>query len=190
MSDGWIIPFVWCAGLAGAGLPGTVIGQAGLIITITAAAAMWLGAFFSAREADEDPDDARTWALYTEIGLSADTQELIREGMISDQAQWDQKIREDYQLSSAQHALQGAGWQIGTTYLLSGLLLLLPFFVVSEVQTAFYWSAGITAAGLLLLSFWRSRLLHLSFGACVLRYFSLAIVAAALAFFIGRQLAL
>lgn len=188
MSDGWIIPFVWTAGFAGAGLPATLIGQIGLAITVTAAIAMWLGTYFSAKEEAEDPHDARTWALYTEIGLSQDTQQIILQEMTEDERRWQQKIEQDYELSAAAQVLTGTGWQIALTYVLTGLLTLLPYFLMADTMRAFYWSMGITAAGLLLLSFFRSRLLNVSAGMSLLRYFSLASVASLLAFFIGQLL--
>lgn len=188
MSDGWIIPFVWTAGFTGAGLPVLIVGQIGLAVTVTAAIAMWLGSYFSAKEAQEDSHDERVWSLYTEIGLSRQTQQLIREGMEADEAQWQTKMKDDYQMQDATAGLKGAGWQMALTYTLSGSLTILPYFLIADTQTAFLWSAVITGAGLVFLSIARSRLLSLPLGMCLLRYFSLAVLAAAFSYFIGMQL--
>ena len=188
MSDGWIIPFVWTAGFTGAGLTAVLVGQIGLIITLTAAIAMWLGSYFSAKETQEDIHDERVWSLYTEIGLSKQTQQIIREEMVADEALWQKKMIDDYQLQDVAQGLSGAGWQIALTYVLSGMLTLLPYFLIRETKQAFLWSAAITAAGLFFLSVLRSRMLSLPLRMCLLRYFSLAIFAAAFSYFIGNQL--
>lgn len=188
MSDGWIVPFVLAAGLTGAGLTAGMVCQVGLAATLTAAIAMWLGTYFSAKEQAEDPDDEKMWQLYRHIGLSQETQQIIREEMAADEARWQQKMQEDYQLADARQIMTGTGWQIALAYVLSGLLSLLPFFFLAEAATALYWSAGITGGGLFILSVWRSRLLSLPLGACLLRYFSLAGITAAMAYFIGSQL--
>jgi len=184
-----MVPFILSSGLTGAGLSGAWIWQIGLAAIIVAAVALWLGSYFSAREQAEDPNDEKMWRLYNHIGLSTETQDLIRKEMAADEVRWQQKMAEEYELADAQQAMTGTGWQIAVAYVLSGVLALLPFTILPHSLTALFWSAGITALGLLLLSVLRSRLLGLPVAAGILRYFSLAGCGALCAYFVGSILA-
>ena len=155
MSDGLTVPFALAAGLTGATVGGGVIVTAGLAEIAAGAVAMGLGGYLAARtdaehyraeyrrelrETEETPDEERREVrlILTGQGLDPQTADTVVEALARDRHRWvDFMMRFELGLEKpdASRAPTSA-LTIGVSYIVGGLIPLLPYMLVRDIGAA------------------------------------------------------
>ena len=167
MSDGLTVPFALAAGLTGATLASGVIVTAGLAEIAAGAVAMGLGGYLAARtdaehyrteyrrelrETEETPDEERREVrqILTEQGLDRDTADTVVEALSRDRHRWvDFMMRFELGLEKPDAARAPASaLTIGVSYIVGGLIPLLPYMLVRDVGGALRASILLTVIAL------------------------------------------
>ena len=167
MSDGLTVPFALAAGLTGAAIGGSVIVTAGLAEIAAGAVAMGLGGYLAARtdaehyraeyrrelrETEETPDEERREVrqILTEQGLDRATADTVVEALSRDRHRWvDFMMRFELGLEKPDAARAPASaLTIGLSYMVGGLIPLLPYMLVRDIGTALWASIALTLVAL------------------------------------------
>src|ERR1700760_2706074 len=167
MSDGLTVPFALAAGLTGATVGGGVIVTAGLAEIAAGAVAMGLGGYLAARtdaehyraeyrrelrETVETPDEERREGrqILTEQGLARATADTVVEALSRDRHRWvDFMMRFELGLEKPDSARAPASaLTIGASYIVGGLIPLLPYMLVRDIGDALKASIVLTLAAL------------------------------------------
>jgi VIT1/CCC1 family predicted Fe2+/Mn2+ transporter len=155
MSDGLTVPFALAAGLTGTTVGSSVIVTAGLAEIAAGAVAMGLGGYLAARtdaehyraeyrrelrETEETPDEERREVrlILTEQGLDRATADTVVEALARDRHRWvDFMMRFELGLEKPDSSRAPASaLTIGLSYIVGGLIPLLPYMLVSDIGSA------------------------------------------------------
>jgi VIT1/CCC1 family predicted Fe2+/Mn2+ transporter len=155
MSDGLTVPFALAAGLTGATVGSSVIVTAGLAEIAAGAVAMGLGGYLAARtdaehyraeyrrelrETEETPDEERREVrlILTEQGLDRATADTVVEALARDRHRWvDFMMRFELGLEKPDSSRAPASaLTIGFSYIVGGLIPLLPYMLVRDIGGA------------------------------------------------------
>jgi VIT1/CCC1 family predicted Fe2+/Mn2+ transporter len=155
MSDGLTVPFALAAGLTGATAASHIIVTAGLAEIAAGAIAMALGGYLAARtdaehykseyrrellETEEAPDEERREVrqILTEQGLEAHIADTVVEALARDRHRWvDFMMRFELGLEKPDSArAPRSAITIGTSYIVGGLIPLLPYMLLSDIDVA------------------------------------------------------
>ena len=155
MSDGLTVPFALAAGLTGAAIGSGVIVTAGLAEIAAGAVAMGLGGYLAARtdaehyraeyrremrETVETPDEERREVrqILIEQGLERDMADTVVEALARDRHRWvDFMMRFELGLEKPDSARAPASaLTIGLSYVVGGVIPLLPYMLVRDIGTA------------------------------------------------------
>jgi VIT1/CCC1 family predicted Fe2+/Mn2+ transporter len=167
-ADGLTVPFALAAGLAGAVAQSHIVLTAGLAEIAAGAIAMGLGGFLAARsEADHyaselrreereinelpDHEEKEVIEILEEYGLERGEAERVMTGLRRDPKRWVQfMMRFELGLEAPKpgRALRSA-LTIGGSYFVGGLVPLTPYLLTSDIEPAFWASAGVTLLSLL-----------------------------------------
>ncbi len=167
LADGLTVPFALAAGLTGAAVSGTVIVTAGLAEIAAGAIAMGLGGYLAARtdaehykseyrrelrETVETPDEERQEVrmILIEQGLDLHLADTVVEALARDRHRWvDFMMRFELGLEKpvAGRAPVSA-LTIGISYIVGGLIPLLPYMLLGPLDRALGVSAAITLIAL------------------------------------------
>ena len=169
MSDGLTVPFALAAGLTGAAAGGRIIVTAGLAEIAAGAVAMGLGGYLAARtdadhyrseyrrelrETEETPDEERreVQLILTEQGLDRATADTVVAALTRDRHRWvDFMMRFELGLEKPDAARAPASaLTIGTSYIVGGLIPLLPYMLVADTARALLASIVLTLVALAL----------------------------------------
>ena len=177
MSDGLTVPFALAAGLSGAIAANHVIVTAGLAEVSAGAIAMGLGGYLAARtdsehykseyrreqrETEEMPAEEKgeVVAILREQGLDAEHAELVMAALARNQEKWVRfMMRFELGLSEPEpgRALASAG-TIGGSYIIGGLVPLLPYMLLADTELALRLSVLLTLVALFLFGAVKGRL--------------------------------
>lgn len=167
MSDGLTVPFALAAGLTGAIAQTDLIVTAGVAEIAAGSIAMGLGGFLAARgdsehyyseqlreereiEAIPEMEAEEVREIFKSYGLTNAESESVVASLRERPADWVRfMMRFELGLEEPQ---PGRAWRgaltIASAYIVGGLIPLLAYIVISDVQLALKWSAGSTFAAL------------------------------------------
>lgn len=167
MSDGLTVPFALAAGLTGATVGGGIIVTAGLAEIAAGAVAMGLGGYLAARtdaehyraeyrrelrETEETPDEERREVrlILTEQGLEREMADKVVEALARDRHRWvDFMMRFELGLEKPDSSRAPASaLTIGASYIVGGLIPLLPYMLVRDIGDALKASIMVTLLAL------------------------------------------
>lgn len=163
LGDGLIVPFAVSAGIAQ--IPGYALttGFAGLLLAFGGAVVMGLGGYYSINTIQQDAEQKYREERHTDrILANLDMEEYIgREAEHEHEAVEEAKARALEQTLRQQDLyIKNAGLfalVIGLAYLIGGVLVVLPYFFLSDVSQALLYSALITFVALVITGGIRSR---------------------------------
>jgi VIT1/CCC1 family predicted Fe2+/Mn2+ transporter len=205
MSDGLTVPFALAAGLSGAIHDTHIIVIAGLAEVAAGSIAMGLGGYLAGRteidhynaeekreayEVDNMPEKEKeeVRAIFADMGMSEATQIVVVEEMAKDKEKWIEFMMR-YELGlekpDAKRARKSA-INIGTSYVVGGLVPLSPYFFAASPAEGLRWSVVITIVCLFLFGFLKAKVTGQNPLGGAIKVTLIGSVAAAAAFFIAR----
>ena len=208
MSDGLTVPFALAAGISGAIASSHIVVTAGIAELAAGGISMGLGGYLAARtdsehyasekareerEIDEMPDAefAEVQKIFMDYGLSEDEARTVTTGVTSDRKRWvDFMMRFELGLErpDERRAPESAA-TIGGSYVIGGLVPLVPYMVIPTSTTALYWSAAVTFLALFAFGAVKGALTGVSWIKSAVQTVIIGGVAATVAFFIARAVA-
>ncbi|MEY5047541.1 MAG: hypothetical protein RLZZ175_900 [Bacteroidota bacterium] len=176
MSDGLTVPFALAAGLSGAVSDPTLVVTAGIAEVIAGSIAMGLGGYLSGKteiehyeselkreyyEVDVFPEKEKDEVreVFAEMGLSESSQELIVKELSQNKDKWvDFMMKFELGLEKPNiNRARNSAITIGTAYVVGGLIPLLPYVFVTNVQKGLLYSSVVTLMSLFLFGYFKSK---------------------------------
>jgi VIT1/CCC1 family predicted Fe2+/Mn2+ transporter len=208
MSDGLTVPFAIAAGMSGAAFASHVVIIAGLAEIAAGSISMGLGGYLSGRtdiehyeserrrevkETHEVPkvEKQEVSEILADFGLSEDQIPPVVEAISKERGRWVDfmmRFELDLEKPNPKRDLQSA-LTIGLSYALSGFIPLSPYIVIDSVQTALYYSAGLTLLTLLVFGYIKGKIMGVSAGRSALQTLLVGGLAAGAAFAIAQLIA-
>ena len=205
MSDGLTVPFALAAGISGAIMQSHIVVTAGFAELAAGGISMGLGGYLAARtdlehyaseerreedEIDKLPaqETAEVYDVFRGYGLSDEDAHRVTAGVTSDRKRWvDFMMRFELGLEKpdARRAPRSA-LTIGGSYVIGGLVPLVPYMLVHLSKPAFYWSSAFTLLALLVFGAVKGSLTGVSWLRSALQTVVIGGVAATAAFLIAR----
>ncbi|MDP9017958.1 MAG: VIT1/CCC1 transporter family protein [Candidatus Eremiobacteraeota bacterium] len=205
MSDGLTVPFALAAGISGAIAVSHIIVTAGVAELAAGGISMGLGGYLAARtdfehyhserkreleEVSKIPDEeAREVSkIFRDYGLSNEEADRITSSLTSDKKRWvDFMMRFELQLDQPdQKRAPISALTIGGSYVLGGLVPLLPYMIFQDATRALYFSAAFTLLALFLFGAIKGKLTGLAWIPSAFQTVAIGGIAAAVAFGIAR----
>ena len=205
MSDGLTVPFALAAGLSGAVQSTSLIVIAGLAEIAAGSIAMGLGGYLAGkteidhynaelkREYDEverlpHKEREEVKEFFAGIGLSEELQEKAVEEMCKDKHQWvDFMMKYELGLDKPDpKRARKSAFNIGFSYVVGGLIPLIPYFFVSSALAGLEISAVITIICLFIFGYFKSKVTGVNPLAGAIRVTLIGALAAGCAFAIAR----
>ncbi len=205
MSDGLTVPFALAAGISGAIAVSHIIVTAGVAELAAGGISMGLGGYLAARtdfehynrerkretdEVKEIPgEEAReVFKVFRDYGLSDDDSRRATAAITSDKSRWiNFMMRFELQLDEPdQKRAPISALTIGGSYVVGGLVPLLPYMIVHDATRALYFSAIFTLIALFVFGAVKGKLTGLAWLRSALQTVGIGGVAAAVAFIIAR----
>jgi vacuolar iron transporter family protein len=205
MSDGLTVPFALAAGLTGAIAASSIIVTAGLAEVAAGSIAMGLGGYLAARgdaehyhaelvrekqEIQDEPEKemAEVSQVLQEYGMTLEEATVFVERIQHRPEDWVQfMMRFELGLEEPNpHRVYKSAFTIGVSYLIGGMIPLLPYFFVAKAQTGLFWSAGITAIALLVFGGVKGKATGTNVGRSAMQTLLVGGVAAIIAFLVAR----
>lgn len=165
MSDGLVVPFALMAGLTGAMDQSESIIQTTCMATAACAVLMGIGGYHAGKsELDEgshrlQKKEERIKAFYANLDISPELQQIAVQEKIREDEAWTNMI-DCYALSeepASRFQYTKTGIRIGLSYLLSGLLPLIPYFFLNPSLKALPYSIAIALATLFALGYMKGK---------------------------------
>uniref|UniRef100_A0A0D9W5W1 Vacuolar iron transporter n=1 Tax=Leersia perrieri TaxID=77586 RepID=A0A0D9W5W1_9ORYZ len=176
VSDGLTVPFALAAGLSGASAPSSLVLTAGLAEVAAGAISMGLGGYLAAKsEADHyqremkreqeeiitvpDTEAAEIGEIMSQYGLEPHEYGPVVDGLRRNPQAWlDFMMRFELGLEKPdpKRAVQSA-LTIALSYVIGGLVPLLPYMFISTAQNAMLTSVGVTLVALLFFGYIKGR---------------------------------
>lgn len=205
MSDGLTVPFAIAAGMSGASVASHVVIIAGLAEIAAGSISMGLGGYLSGRtdiehyqterqrevrETQEVPEKEKqeVTEILGNFGLSAGQIPPVVKAISKNRKRWVEfmmRFELGLEKPDPRRALQSA-LTIGLSYALSGFIPLSPYVLTTRVQTALYYSAGVTLLALLAFGYIKGRVMGVSAWRSALQTVTVGGLAAAAAFGIAQ----
>ena len=177
MADGLTVPFALAAGLAGSVQTPALVVTAGLAEIAAGSIAMGLGGYLAARtdvehyrteharevrETVEMPGEERAEVerIFREQGLDGDVLESVVDTIIGDQTRWVNFMMR-YELGLEEpdaNRAHTSAITIALSYILGGLIPLMPYVICRNVQSALPVSIAVTMTALFLFGFGKAKL--------------------------------
>jgi vacuolar iron transporter family protein len=181
MSDGLTVPFALAAGLSGAVINTNIIVVAGLAEIAAGSIAMGLGGYLAGKteqdhykaelkreyeeiETKRDIEIAEVKQVFAEWGLSKQIQEQATNEIIQDKDKWVKfMMKHELHLDEPdpKRATKSA-FNIGLSYVVGGLVPLLPYFFVDNAMEGFKISVVITLCCLYIFGYFKSKITGVS----------------------------
>ena len=181
MSDGLTVPFALAAGLSGAVDSTGIIIIAGIAEIAAGSIAMGLGGFLAGKteqdhynselkreywEVDNLPDkeEEEVRVFFESLGLSKELQSKAVTELTKDKDRWvDFMMKYELNLDKPDpKRARKSAFNIGTSYIVGGLVPLSPYFLVSSTQQGLIISVIITLICLYVFGFFKSKLTGVS----------------------------
>lgn len=205
MSDGLTVPFALAAGLSGAVNSTSLIIIAGLAEVAAGSIAMGLGGYLAGRtevdhynselrrEYDEverlpEREKEEVREFFEHLGLSAQVQQQAVSELTKDKDRWvDFMMKHELGLEKPDEKRAGkSAFNIGISYVLGGLIPLLPYFFIKDPIEGLKLSAAITLVCLFLFGYFKSKMTGIPPFTGALKVMLIGAVAATAAFAIAR----
>jgi len=205
MSDGLTVPFALAAGLSGAVDNTSLIVIAGLAEIAAGSIAMGLGGYLAGqtemdhykaelrREYDEverlpEREKEEVREFFENLGLSKDVQEQAVTELTKDKDNWVHfMMKHELGLDKPdEKRARKSAFNIGMSYVVGGLVPLLPYFLVSNTFDGLKISALITLICLFIFGYFKSKMTGVPPISGALKVMLIGAVAAAAAFSIAR----
>lgn len=205
MSDGLTVPFALAAGLSGAVSSTHIVIIAGLAEIAAGSIAMGLGGYLAGKteldhyyaeqkreewEVDNLPDREKEEVriIFEEMGLSAETQNIVVEEIAKDKVKWvDFMMRNELGLEKPHpQRARNSALNIGVSYIIGGMVPLTPYFFVTAPVDGLKLSAIITVICLFIFGFFKAKATGQNPWGGALRVMFIGSAAASAAFFIAR----
>lgn len=177
MADGLTVPFALAAGLSGAVKDVNLIIIAGVAEIAAGSIAMGLGGYLAGkteqdhykselkREFDEierlpEVEKEEVREFFEGLGLSREVQLQAVAELIKDKDRWaDFMMKHELGLEKPDPKRAGkSAFNIGTSYIVGGMIPLSPYFFVEDGITGLTYSAGVTLICLLVFGYFKSKL--------------------------------
>jgi VIT1/CCC1 family predicted Fe2+/Mn2+ transporter len=205
MSDGLTVPFALAAGLSGAIAANNVIVTAGLAEVSAGAIAMGLGGYLAARtdvehyrseyaremrETEEMPQEERNEVaiILREQGLDHDQAEMVVTALTKNKEKW-VRFMMRFELGLTEPDPRRApisAATIGISYVVGGLVPLLPYMVLADTRSALKVSVVLTVLALMVFGAVKGRLTGVALFRAGFQTAVVGALAAAAAFLIAR----
>lgn len=175
MADGLTVPFALAAGLSGAVASSGLVVTAGLAEIAAGSIAMGLGGYLVAktdlehyaserlrelRETQHIPEREaeEVSEIFRGYGLRDEQIAPLIETLQANPTQWvDFMMRFELGLEEPDPTrARISAWTIALSYVVGGLIPLLPYMVVSEIRTALWWSVAVTPVALFVFGYVKS----------------------------------
>src|SRR5476651_1355055 len=177
MSDGLTVPFALAAGLSGAVSSSTLVVTAGIAEIIAGSIAMGLGGYLAGRteldhyqselkreyeEVERVPEQEKQEVkeVFASFGLSTQLQDQIADEMAKDKKAWvDFMMRFELGLEEPNpNRARISAITIGISYIVGGIIPLSPYILISNAQTALFYSVSVTLICLFVFGFFKSKM--------------------------------
>ncbi|GAB3759806.1 VIT1/CCC1 transporter family protein [Spirosoma pomorum] len=205
MSDGLTVPFALAAGLSGAVASSSLVVTAGVAEIVAGSIAMGLGGYLAGRtEVDHYESERRREVaevesvperekqevrdIFADMGLNAALQEAIADELAKDKTKWvDFMMKYELGLDEPdpRRATKSA-LTIGLSYVVGGLVPLLPYLMLSHPHDALVYSCGLTLLCLFVFGFFKSKVTGQPPVSGAIKVTIIGAVAAAAAFGVAR----
>lgn len=176
MSDGLTVPFALAAGLSGAVDSGHIIVTAGLAEIAAGTIAMGLGGYLAARtdyehfHSERDREERETLEIpeieaeevadiFRSYGLKESEVKIVTNAIRSDRKRWVDfmmKFELGIEKPDPKRAKQSA-FTIGLSYMVGGLIPLLPYAVIEDVRSALPVSTALTVSALFIFGYVKGK---------------------------------
>jgi vacuolar iron transporter family protein len=205
MSDGLTVPFALAAGISGAIAASHIVVTAGVAELAAGGISMGLGGYLAARTDYEHygserlreqteivniPDEERREVenIFRAYGLNDEDAARVTAAITADDDRWvDFMMRFELQLEEPnQKRAPVSALTIGGSYVIGGLVPLLPYMFISDATRALYYSAGFTLLALFAFGAIKGRLTGLTWVRSALQTVVIGGAAASVAFFLAR----
>ncbi|GAB2514611.1 VIT1/CCC1 transporter family protein [Spirosoma aerophilum] len=176
MSDGLTVPFALAAGLSGAVASSSLVVTAGIAEIVAGSIAMGLGGYLAGRtEADHysserqrevnevetvpEREKEEVREVFAEMGLSPALQITIADELAKDKTKWvDFMMKYELGLDEPDpNRATKSALTIGLSYVVGGLVPLLPYLLISNPEEALMYSCGITLICLFVFGYFKSK---------------------------------
>jgi VIT1/CCC1 family predicted Fe2+/Mn2+ transporter len=205
MSDGLTVPFALAAGISSAVSDNHIVTTAGIAEIIAGSIAMGLGGYLAgkteqehytselAREYEEvekvpDMEKAEIREIFRAYGLSERAQNIVADELSQDKDKWVEFMMK-YELGldepNANRARTSAV-TIGASYIVGGVIPLLPYFFTHTPLEGLKLSAGITIVCLFVFGYFKSKVTGQPVLAGAVKVTVIGALAAAAAFFAAK----
>ncbi|MFN8310405.1 MAG: VIT1/CCC1 transporter family protein [Chitinophagales bacterium] len=204
MADGLTVPFALAAGLSGAVDSNHIVVTAGIAEIAAGSIAMGLGGYLSGVTEREhyDSEERREYyevahfpekekqeimEIFETYGISKKLQNEIADELAKDEKKYvDFMMRYELGLEKPDaNRARNSALTIGVSYIVGGLIPLLPYLLLSNIHTALLVSALVTLVALFVFGFIKSKVTGQSPFAGALRTMIIGAVAAAAAYLIA-----
>lgn len=208
MSDGLTVPFALAAGISGAIAASHIVVTAGIAELAAGGISMGLGGYLAARtdfehyaseeqreerEVEEIPTEEyyEVLRIFKSYGLSDEDARKATAAITSDRRRWiDFMMRFELGLEKPDtRRAPISGLTIGGSYVIGGLIPLLPYMLVPNSGRALYISAAITMVALFIFGAVKGRLTGVAWLRSAVQTLLIGGVAAAVAFVLARAVA-
>jgi vacuolar iron transporter family protein len=205
MSDGLTVPFALAAGISGAIAISHVVVTAGIAELAAGGISMGLGGYLAAqtdaehyesevrreeREVDEMPAAERTEvaSIFREYGLEADEADKVTDALVKDRRRWvDFMMRFELGLERPdRRRAPVSALTIGMSYVVGGLIPLVPYMLLPDSTRGLYVSSLVTVAALFVFGAVKGQLTGVSWLKSALQTVIIGGAAATVAFLIAR----
>lgn len=204
MSDGLTVPFALAAGLSGAVDSNTIITTAGVAEIVAGSIAMGLGGFLAGmtevehynselkreyEEIETKPEMERQEVrdVFIEYGLEGETLEKVVNTIAEDKDKWvDFMMKFELGLDKPdKNRARNSAVTIGGSYIVGGLIPLIPYFITQVPEDALIYSVEITLAALMIFGYFKSKITGQNPILGSLKVTSIGAVAAAAAYYVA-----
>jgi vacuolar iron transporter family protein len=205
VADGLTVPFALAAGLSGAAVASNLVTTAGLAEIAAGSIAMGLGGYLAGvtdvqhyaselkREYDEieafpEKERQEVVDLLSQYGLSEQSSRLVIEDLSKDKGRWvNFMMRFELGLEEPDKSQAGrSALTIGISYIVGGLIPLMPYFFTKNSEQGLLISAGVTVLALFIFGALKSRVMQQPVVAGALKVVMIGVLAAAAAFGIAK----
>jgi VIT1/CCC1 family predicted Fe2+/Mn2+ transporter len=205
MSDGLTVPFALAAGISGAIAASHIVVTAGIAELAAGGISMGLGGYLAARsdvdhyeserrreyeETNDVPDEERREieAIFAGYGIDGDALKQLVDTVTADKKHWvDFMMRFELGLEKPDpRRAPLSAVRIGGSYVVGGLLPLLPYMLVPQSQTALWGSIVVTFLALVIFGGLKGKFTGASIVRSAIETAAIGGVAAAVAFALAR----
>ncbi|MEI6412101.1 MAG: VIT1/CCC1 transporter family protein [Bacteroidota bacterium] len=205
MSDGLTVPFALAAGLSGAVASNALVTTAGIAEIIAGSIAMGLGGYLAGRtevdhydaelkrEYDEvervpEREKQEIRDVFAEYGFSPEIQDVITEELSKDKDKWVEfmmRFELGLEKPNPKRATNSAA-TIGISYIIGGIIPLLPYYFTATPSEGLVYSAGVTLICLFIFGYFKSKVTGQPVITGALKVMMIGALAAGAAFMIAR----